>query len=556
MVPGLTGLTVLARGGYATVYRARQESVGRDVAVKVEHWSLENERDQRRFLREAHSAGRMSSHPHVVDLIDAGITADGHPFLIMELCQGSYAERMKVTPLSPAEARDLGVKIADALGDAHALGVVHRDVKPANILHSHFGEPALADFGLAILTESRDQSITLDVLTPAYAPPEMFRHAPPAPSADVYALCATLYALMRGEPPRWPDGRSPSLVSLVDLFTEAIPDLPGVPAEMMALLRSGMANEPTERPGSAELRDRLLALDLDEGAGPRPAPSALTALTSVYGFPPAHPPAAEPPAEATVAQAQQPDPPPPADLPPAPPGPQVPAGLPQPPPPQPPAGPPWPAPGYAAEETVTMSVGDPARKARGPRSGQPRAGSRWIATGTAVALLLTLVGGLTWYVLTRPRPEPGPPAGQHSSGPPPSSVQSSRPADASPVVSGRSCLLTQVTPGVFCAATPECYDAPSADQKVPCAQPHAWEVFALIDLPAGVTAVDQASVSSNPLVHNACSGVNVATLDPSLYQWRVDVLPPTPEALRGGDRTVRCLAGPASGKATGTRFVP
>src|SRR5205823_5169073 len=152
VVPGLTGLTVLARGGYATVYRAEQASVGREVAVKVENRTLESERDQRRFLREARAAGRMSSHPHVVDLFDAGVTSDGHPYLIMELCDGSYAERMKSAPLS-AEAREVGFKIADALADAHSLGVLHRDVKPANILYSRFGEPALADFGLAILAE-------------------------------------------------------------------------------------------------------------------------------------------------------------------------------------------------------------------------------------------------------------------------------------------------------------------------------------------------------------------------------------------------------------------
>ncbi len=91
VVPGLTDLSVFARGGYATVYRATQASVGREVAVKVENRTLDTERDQRRFLREARAAGRMSSHPHVVDLFDAGVTEDRHPYLIMELCDGSYA---------------------------------------------------------------------------------------------------------------------------------------------------------------------------------------------------------------------------------------------------------------------------------------------------------------------------------------------------------------------------------------------------------------------------------------------------------------------------------
>ncbi len=279
-VPGLTGLTVLARGGYATVYRAMQESVGREVAVKVENRTLENERDQRRFLREARAAGRMSSHPHVVDLFDAGVTSDGHPYLIMELCDGSYAERMKSAPLSAAEAREVGFKIADALADAHSLGVLHRDVKPANILFSRFGEPALADFGLAILAEWRDVSITLDVLTPAYAPPESFRQVEPAPTADVYALCATLYALMRGRPPRWREGQPPSMVSLVDMFAEPIPDLPGVPREMMDVLRRGMANEAAARPTAMELRDALMALRIDGGAGDPAGGPALRSTTS------------------------------------------------------------------------------------------------------------------------------------------------------------------------------------------------------------------------------------------------------------------------------------
>src|ERR1044071_1416524 len=114
-VPGMSGLSIMARGGYATVYRAMQDSVGREVAIKVENRRLESDRGQARFLREARAAGRMSSHPHVVDLFDVGVTVDQHPYLIMELCDGSYLDRMRVSPLDAVEAQDVGVKIADAL---------------------------------------------------------------------------------------------------------------------------------------------------------------------------------------------------------------------------------------------------------------------------------------------------------------------------------------------------------------------------------------------------------------------------------------------------------
>ena len=261
-VPGLTDLTVLAHGGYATVYRATQQSAFREVAVKVENRTLDSDKDQRRFVREARAAGSMSSHPHVVDLYDVGVTHDGHPYMIMELCEGTYADRMKNNPLGEAEARDVGAKIADALADAHSLGVLHRDVKPANILITRFGEPALADFGLAVLTETRESSITLE-LTPAYAAPEMFQHGSPAPASDVYALCATLYALIRGRPARWRDNYSPTLASLVDMFAERVPDIPEVAPELTLLLRRGMSNDQLQRPTAAQLRDDLSGVHHD-----------------------------------------------------------------------------------------------------------------------------------------------------------------------------------------------------------------------------------------------------------------------------------------------------
>ncbi|MEU5906265.1 protein kinase [Micromonospora sp. NPDC047467] len=296
IVPGLTDLRIFARGGYATVYRATQISVGREVAVKVENRTLDSERDQARFLREARAAGRMSSHPHVVDLFDVGVTVDQHPYLIMELCDGSYAERMRTSPLGPVETRDLGIKIADALAHSHAAGVLHRDVKPANILYSHFNSAVLADFGLAVLAEHRDPSVTLEVLTPAYAPPEMFSHSPPSPAVDVYALCATLYAVMNGRPPRWQSERNPSLVTVLEMFNQQVPGLPGVPDELIEVLRAGMANDPAERPSALELHDLLTSLPF--GSPPTPVSGApISGAPSSGGPYVAGQPAPRPPVE-------------------------------------------------------------------------------------------------------------------------------------------------------------------------------------------------------------------------------------------------------------------
>jgi hypothetical protein len=121
-----------------------------------------------------------------------------------------------------------------------------------------------------VLGEMRDSSVTLEVLTPAYAPPEMFSHAEPSGAVDVYALCATLYAVMRGRPPRWDFDRSPSLITLMDLFDQPIPELPGIPRALTEVLRYGMANDPRARPTAEQLRELLGGLHL--GAGGKQAP--------------------------------------------------------------------------------------------------------------------------------------------------------------------------------------------------------------------------------------------------------------------------------------------
>jgi serine/threonine protein kinase len=126
-------------------------AVGREVAVKIDSRVLTQERDRRRFAREVTAAGRLSGHPHVIDLYDAGMLPDGRPYLVMEYCpQGSLDGVLHGRgPLDAETVRDIGAKLADALTAAHAQGVLHRDLKPGNILVNRYGLVGLSDFGLA-----------------------------------------------------------------------------------------------------------------------------------------------------------------------------------------------------------------------------------------------------------------------------------------------------------------------------------------------------------------------------------------------------------------------
>ncbi|NBM20759.1 serine/threonine-protein kinase, partial [Streptomyces sp. GC420] len=226
-LPGYEIDGVLGRGGFATVYRARQLAVGREVALKVDSRVLSTPRDRQRFLREVTAAGQLSEHPHVVSVYDAGVLADGRPYMVLELCPGgSLGDRLRRQgPRPPREARDIGVNIADALAAAHAAGVLHRDIKPGNIMVNRYGGVALADFGLAAMPRpGQELSVTREALTPAYAPPEAFRMTEPAPAGDVYSLAATVYALLRGRPPHYPeDGGQLGLAELIVRHTRPYP---------------------------------------------------------------------------------------------------------------------------------------------------------------------------------------------------------------------------------------------------------------------------------------------------------------------------------------------
>lgn len=195
----------LGRGGMASVYRAHDPSIGRDVAIKVLHASLAEDAECReRFLREARAAGALS-HANIVTVHDVG-ELEGRPFMAMELVEGpTLAEWLEQHPLpSVRDVATLGLQLARALDHAHAHGVVHRDVKPANILMRPQGRGIkVTDFGIAHVEHARDAGghtqLGRLIGTPQYMSPEQARGEPLDGRSDLFSVGAVLYQALTGE---------------------------------------------------------------------------------------------------------------------------------------------------------------------------------------------------------------------------------------------------------------------------------------------------------------------------------------------------------------------
>jgi serine/threonine-protein kinase PknK len=254
-LPGYRDLTPLGQGGYSEVYRAYQEQFDRWVAVKVLTFALTDERSRSRFLRECQVAGRVSSHPHIATVYDAGLAPSGRPYIAMELCEGgSVADQLRSAgPFPVAKALRIGVAVAGALESAHRAGVVHRDVKPGNVLLTGYGQPALTDFGLSVVSEHHEVTAGADALSPYYAPPEVLSRAQPTPVSDVYALASTVYTMLASRPPHQL-GPGEALASLLARIVQVdVPPVgrPDVPRSLDVALLAALARDPGVRTPSA-----------------------------------------------------------------------------------------------------------------------------------------------------------------------------------------------------------------------------------------------------------------------------------------------------------------
>ncbi|GGO77378.1 serine/threonine-protein kinase [Nonomuraea cavernae] len=287
-------LRELGRGGMGVVWEGRDTLLNRQIAVKEVLLPeglprADQERQLLRTAREARTAARLN-HPSVVAIYDV-VEEDGRPWIIMELVRHPSVEEVVATSgaLPVRQAADVGRQVLSALCAAHEAGILHRDVKPSNILLADDGRAVLTDFGIA--TAEGDASLTQTGMvtgSPSFLAPERVRAAEAGPASDLWSLGATLYATLVG---RSPFERGEPMATLNALLNDE-PDYRRIPPIMHPILKGLLRKEPEDRV-SAEEADRLLAeiaasrpagADRDvEEAGPRRAGRALlaVALTAV-----------------------------------------------------------------------------------------------------------------------------------------------------------------------------------------------------------------------------------------------------------------------------------
>ena len=280
----------IGSGGMGTVYRARDERLQRDVAVKVLIPGLTDGELRRTLLDEARILSRVN-HPNVGAVYDAGSIA-GHDFLVLELVPGlTLDELLARGPLSAAEARRLGAQIARGLAAAHAAGIVHRDVKPANIKVTPSGELKLLDFGVAkLLRDPRtpspattDRTLTGPLGTVPFMAPEQLRGDAVDERSDVFSAGTVLYQMVTGRP-AFPETQLACLVEAVLNVDPVRPRTlnPTIPRSLEAVVLKALQKVPAARYQSAE--ELLEALEAPPArAGSRLSQILRTWSASLFG---------------------------------------------------------------------------------------------------------------------------------------------------------------------------------------------------------------------------------------------------------------------------------
>ncbi|SCG62983.1 serine/threonine-protein kinase [Micromonospora zamorensis] len=263
-------LDQIGAGGMSVIWRARDEVLDRLVALKVLAPSLAADARFRGMVREEARAAAQLVHPHLTSVHDYGETVDPDgsitSFVVMELLSGEELElRLTEGPLPWAEAIEVGAQVAEALAAAHRLGIVHRDVTPANVMMTATGVKVL-DFGIATRIGAPDEDEDGETFgTPAYVAPERLDGAPAQPSTDVYSLGVLLHEALTGRVPYPADTWEQLSAALADGPPPTLADLPDLPPPVARICLRSLARNPADRPTArqvaAVLRDQLLPPD-------------------------------------------------------------------------------------------------------------------------------------------------------------------------------------------------------------------------------------------------------------------------------------------------------
>ncbi|MDT5040949.1 MAG: eukaryotic-like serine/threonine-protein kinase [Actinoplanes sp.] len=262
-------LEPVGTGGMGRVWLARDEMLDRDVAVKEfipPDWMNDDEQSRLRTktLREARSAARLN-HPHVVRIYDV-VHAEDLPWIVMEYVpsRSLYQAIGEDGPFTPVAAARIGLDVLDALSAAHGAGVLHRDVKPHNVLIGHDDRVVLTDFGLATFVDDGTVTSGMVVGSPQYVSPERARDGASTVESDLWSLGATHYAAVEG---RSPYARESAMATLMALAT-AEPDEPELAGPLEPVLRGLLRRDPAARLTAAEVENGLLEVLADEGRVP------------------------------------------------------------------------------------------------------------------------------------------------------------------------------------------------------------------------------------------------------------------------------------------------
>jgi serine/threonine protein kinase len=475
----------IGAGGMGEVWRATDEVLGRTVAVKlILPALLDDPGFVRRFLAEARAMASVQ-HPGVVAIHDFHGDADG-AYLVMEFVDGEPLSRLlgRVGRLGPAFTLDLVRQAASALQAVHDRGIVHRDVKPANLLLRPNGSLALTDFGIAAGGGSTTLTAPGQILgTPSYLAPEQVLGQAASPRSDVYALGVVAYECLSGRRPFV--GENPFAVAMQRVGQAPPPLDPDTPPAVAALVARAMAPDPAQRwPSAAELATAAATVGAIVRAAPVPDAGRTPATALIQGVP-------------------------------------------------------------TSQEVVNRAASHATAPLRRRR--------RW-AIVAVLATVAVLTGGTVAILANRPGLPPLRSASATTS-PPAGSLPSQSPAG--PLPAG------YVTCGaLICPTTPKCWsgltqigDIAEPPRSVPCTEPHYWETFATVRLPADArTDHDLSHLMDRSDIEAICSAQTMATHSVHSGQtqlWRRDAWPIPTDAYT---TLVHCLGGSPQGESVGSVF--